>query len=63
MEGKLFKLPRRPFEEQSEVFRTMFLLPPGSHAQVEGLTDEMPLRLEGITKIDFKAFLKVLFPP
>lgn len=41
----------------------MFLLPPGTHTQVEGLTDEMPLRLEGVTKTDFKAFLKVLFPP
>lgn len=56
-------MPRKPFEEQADIFRSMFLLPSGSQAPVEGLSDDKPLVLEGITKKDFRAFLQVLLPP
>ena len=41
----------------------MFSLPPERNVQVEGISDERPLILEGVTQKDFRAFLKVLFPP
>ena len=41
----------------------MFSLPPERNVQVEGMSDERPLILEGVTQKDFRAFLKVLFPP
>lgn len=63
MEDCLFKVPRKPFEEQADIFRSMFLLPSGSHAPIEGLSDDKPLVLEGVTKKDFRAFLQVLLPP
>jgi len=63
VEGKLFKVPRKPFEDQSDVFKSMFTLPPGHNAEVDGLTDDKPIHLDNIKKNDFRAFLQVLFPP
>lgn len=63
MEGKLFKVPRKPFEDQSDVFKSMFTLPPGHNAEVDGLTDDKPIHLDNIKKNDFRSFLQVLFPP
>ncbi|EJC98678.1 uncharacterized protein FOMMEDRAFT_143095 [Fomitiporia mediterranea MF3/22] len=63
VEDYLFKVPRRPFEDQSDIFRSMFLLPQGQSKLVEGMSDENPLVLEGISKKDFRAFLQVLLPP
>ncbi|KAL5519555.1 hypothetical protein ACEPAH_1238 [Sanghuangporus vaninii] len=63
VEDCLFKVPRKPFEDQSDIFRSMFQLPPGHDKQVDGLHDEMPLVLEGISKKDFRSFLQVLLPP
>ncbi|KAH8111838.1 hypothetical protein DFH11DRAFT_1512330 [Phellopilus nigrolimitatus] len=63
VEGCLFKVPRKPFEEQSEIFRSMFSLPQESNAMVEGMTDDKPLILDSVKKADFRAFLQVLFPP
>ena len=55
VEGVLFEVPQRPFQEQSEVFRDMF-----SH-NPEGKTDVHPIRLEGIQADDFRALLKFMF--
>lgn len=63
VEGCLFKVPRRPFEDQSDVFKSMFTLPPGQNIVVDGMSDDKPLLLENIKKDDFRAFLHVLFPP
>lgn len=63
MEGRLFKVPRKPFEDQSDVFRAMFTLPPGQNTEVDGMSDDKPLLLETVKKDDFRAFLQVLFPP
>ena len=63
VEDTLFKVPRKPFEDQSDIFRSMFLLPPEGNAQHDGVTDDKPVKLEGINKVDFRAFLRVLLPP
>ncbi|KAI6004922.1 hypothetical protein EDD15DRAFT_1025469 [Pisolithus albus] len=60
VEGSLFKVPREPFEKESEVFCGMFSLPQGSSGVVEGLSDENPIRIDGTSKDDFEQLLKAL---
>ncbi|KAI6037102.1 hypothetical protein BKA83DRAFT_4171815 [Pisolithus microcarpus] len=60
VEDSLFKVPREPFEKESEVFRGMFSLPQGSSGVVEGLSDENPIRIDGTSKDDFEQLLKAL---
>jgi hypothetical protein len=62
VEDTLFRLPRRHFEEESEVFRDLFQLPVAENTSPDGHSDEQPLRLEGIKKGDFEQLLRVLFP-
>ncbi|KAH9857399.1 hypothetical protein C2E23DRAFT_719588 [Lenzites betulinus] len=63
VEDVLFKVPRRPFEDDSEVFSNMFTLPPANHPSgIEGSSDHNPLLLQGVTAEEFKALLYVLFP-
>ncbi|KAL5532858.1 hypothetical protein ACEPAF_4632 [Sanghuangporus sanghuang] len=59
VENFLFRVPRRPFEIESSVFKEMFELP--SDGSSDGNTDEKPLALSGITVESFRAFLRVLF--
>ncbi|RDB18093.1 hypothetical protein Hypma_000976 [Hypsizygus marmoreus] len=59
VEDTLFKVPRHHFEQNSVVFRDMFTAPGTS---IDGRTRERPLRLDGISKADFRLFLKVIFP-
>jgi len=62
VEGCLFKLPRAPFERNSEVFQDMFGLPVPENTVTDGSSDENPLRLDGVKKADFRQLLKVMFP-
>ncbi|KIJ63369.1 hypothetical protein HYDPIDRAFT_65515, partial [Hydnomerulius pinastri MD-312] len=62
VENTLFRIPRDPLETHSTVLRDMFLLPIGDRSEAEGMSDESPIRLEGIKKIDFQQLMKVLFP-
>ncbi|KAG6328814.1 hypothetical protein ID866_10276 [Astraeus odoratus] len=39
----------------------MFSLPQGDQVTVEGLSDENPIRLDGVSKNDFEQLLKALF--
>ncbi|EGN92772.1 hypothetical protein SERLA73DRAFT_116892 [Serpula lacrymans var. lacrymans S7.3] len=61
VENALFKVPKYPFEQGSEVFRDMFQLPIAEGSLVDGCDDSHPLRLDQIKKEDFIQFLKVLF--
>ncbi|KAG6333533.1 hypothetical protein ID866_5558 [Astraeus odoratus] len=61
VEDRLFRVPRAPFEQESSVFLDMFSIPQGDKAVVEGLCDENPIRLDGVTKDDFEQLLKALF--
>jgi len=63
VEDTLFKLPRYLFEESSEVFRDMFQLPTPKDISHDGDSDEQPLFLEGVRKVDFRRLLKAMeFP-
>ncbi|KAH8117106.1 hypothetical protein DFH11DRAFT_1579276 [Phellopilus nigrolimitatus] len=62
VEDCLFRVPREGFEEQSDVFKTMFTLPSGGAAELDGCSDDHPVLLEGISVDDFRTFLKVLYP-
>ncbi|KAJ3786079.1 hypothetical protein GGU10DRAFT_332601 [Lentinula aff. detonsa] len=47
--------------KESEVFRDMMEIP--APAQAEGLTDENPIRLDGVLHDDFVKLLTILAPP
>jgi hypothetical protein len=57
VEDTLFKVPRYLFEESSEIFRDMFLLPTPEGTPYDGSSDEQPLFLEGVRKMDFRRLL------
>ena len=60
VEGVLFKVPRRPFEQDS-AFGDTFNLPPLDGTTEEGTSDEHPLPLHGIKEAEFRALLSVMF--
>ena len=62
VEDTLFRVPRRYFEQESEIFRTMFQLPVAEGIAPDGSSNERPLLLEGVNKEDFRQLLKVMFP-
>jgi len=62
VEDTLFSVPRGEFEQSSEVFADMFLLPSGPSAGIEGQVKEHPIILEGYKKDDFACLLKVMYP-
>ncbi|KAH7916587.1 hypothetical protein BJ138DRAFT_289051 [Hygrophoropsis aurantiaca] len=62
VEDTLFRVPRHPFIDGSDLFRQMFELPVPDGAQEDGSSDEHPLRLEQIKQTEFRQLLKVLFP-
>lgn len=55
-------MPRIRFEVDSKVFATMFLLPPGEAAAVEGVDEKSPIKLEGIRRRDFRNLLHAIYP-
>ncbi|KAF8891869.1 hypothetical protein BD779DRAFT_1621939 [Infundibulicybe gibba] len=57
----LFKVPRFYLERESAVFQTMFQLPSIGDS-IHGLSEEKPLRLDGIEEEDFRQLLRVLYP-
>jgi len=62
VEDKMFKIPKR-YLNQINIFSTTFSLPPGPGENgIEGATEENPLVLHQISKVDFKSFLTVLVP-
>jgi hypothetical protein len=63
VEGCLFKVPRQPFENNSQIFRDMFGMPEIVDSPREGSSDEHPLRLEGVKSWDFEQLLRVMLTP
>ncbi|KAF9487527.1 hypothetical protein BDN71DRAFT_1369606, partial [Pleurotus eryngii] len=59
--NRLFKVPRHKFVAESVIFRSMFDLPLGDK-RADGLTDEQPLRLDGIDHANSRHLLKYLYP-
>jgi len=62
VENRLFKVPRRVFIQESQVFRDMFSLPVPEGILADGTSDSKPLSLDGIMAIDFVRLLRFLFP-
>ncbi|KAF9470681.1 hypothetical protein BDN70DRAFT_662847 [Pholiota conissans] len=62
VENKLFRVPKVGLNVEGTPFEAMFTLPQST--PVEGSTDKNPIILqgEGITKANFRAFLRVLYP-
>ncbi|KAI6046746.1 hypothetical protein EDC04DRAFT_1247808 [Pisolithus marmoratus] len=60
VEDCLFRVPREPFQQESEVFCDMFSLPQGDSIVLEGSSDENPIRLLGTSKNDFEQLLNAL---
>ena len=48
-------------EEESDVFKDMFTLPPSPGEEVEGQSDDKPIRLEGVKKEEFSSLVKLLY--
>ncbi|KAI6143975.1 hypothetical protein BKA82DRAFT_748425 [Pisolithus tinctorius] len=61
VEDSLFRVPREPFQQESEVFCDTFSLPQGDGVGIEGWSDEIPIQLHAISKDDFEQLLKALF--
>ncbi len=61
----LFKVARRPFEQESTIFNHTFQLPSaeGLDGECEGETDDNPICLNGVTEEEFRALLRVMFRP
>ena len=62
VENSLFKVAARNFITESEVFATMFKLPQNPDVVADGLSNDQPLRLEGIKSDDFRQLLRVMYP-
>ena len=62
VENRLFKVPRRVFVQESQVFRDMFSLPVPEGVKAEGASEDNPLKLDGIIAIDFVRLLRFLYP-
>jgi hypothetical protein len=62
VEDRLFKVPARNFITESEVFETMFKLPQNPDVKADGLSNNQPLRLEGVKSDDFRQLLRVMYP-
>ena len=63
VEDQLFRIPRRPLEEQSEFFRELFASK--SRSDTKGAINDIsePIFLEGVEKNVFKDLLHLLYPP
>jgi hypothetical protein len=57
---KLYRVYRKPLENSSAVFASMFAVPQGP--DVEGMSDEKPIVLEGIMVEEFEVLLFMLYP-
>ena len=44
------------------MFRDMFSLPPGEGQTPEGQTDDHPIVIPGVSKREFRNFLRVMHP-
>ena len=60
MEGSLFRVPRSYFEKNSDVFRETYLCRHRGEEVVDGLTDEQPLRLDGVYAAEFGCLLHAM---
>jgi len=60
VEATLFKIPICYFEKHSDVFWEKYLLGPRGEEVSDDLTDQQPLRLDGVDAAEFRCLLKVM---
>lgn len=63
VDNQLFQIPFAYLSNESEIFRGMMDVPLPSDGTAEGMSDDHPIRLEGVLKEDFRQLLRVLCPP
>ncbi|KAK0494907.1 hypothetical protein EDD18DRAFT_1076297 [Armillaria luteobubalina] len=61
VENVLFRVPRYRFIENSETFRTMFSLPQAETSTAEGDSDDKPIQLQGVSRVDFERLLEFMY--
>ncbi|SJK98068.1 uncharacterized protein ARMOST_01325 [Armillaria ostoyae] len=61
VEDTLFRFPKHHLMKKSEVFRSMLSMPQGK-SEPEGVSDDHPIKLWGVNKIEFERLLQVLHP-
>ncbi|PBK73972.1 hypothetical protein ARMSODRAFT_879012, partial [Armillaria solidipes] len=61
VEDTLFRFPKHHLMRKSEVFRSMLSMPQGE-SEPEGVGDDHPIKLWGVSKIEFERLLQVLHP-
>ncbi|PBK74039.1 hypothetical protein ARMSODRAFT_906666 [Armillaria solidipes] len=61
VEDTLFRVPKHHLVGKSEVFDSMLSLPQGEN-EPEGISDEKPIQLAGIKKVDFEQLLQIIYP-
>jgi len=62
VEDTLFRVIKSDFEVQGTPFEAIFSLPQAPQKLVEGTDDSCPIYLHGISKVNFRSFLRVLYP-
>ncbi|PBK86983.1 hypothetical protein ARMGADRAFT_474111 [Armillaria gallica] len=61
VEDTLFRFPKHHLMRKSEVFRSMLSMPQGK-SEPEGVSDDHPIKLWGVSKIELERLLQVLHP-
>ncbi|KAK0241285.1 hypothetical protein EDD85DRAFT_818304 [Armillaria nabsnona] len=61
VEDTLIRVPKHHLVGKSEVFDSMLSLPQGKN-DPEGISDEKPIQLAGIKKVDFNRLLQIIYP-
>ncbi|KAK0212349.1 hypothetical protein DFS33DRAFT_19484 [Desarmillaria ectypa] len=61
VEDTLFRFPKHHLMGKSEVFMSMLSMPQGNN-KPEGVSDDRPIKLLGISKVEFERLLQVLHP-
>ncbi|KAJ7118423.1 hypothetical protein C8R43DRAFT_901562 [Mycena crocata] len=60
VENQRFKVHRHFLVQESDVFKWMFICPPGS-GEPDGSTDERPILLPGVTAMEFETLLDFFY--
>lgn len=58
VEDNLFKVPKQYFQKNSRIFSNVF----GNDHTTEGSSDEEPIHLYSIQKVDLERLLAVMYP-
>ncbi|KAJ7189550.1 hypothetical protein GGX14DRAFT_59485, partial [Mycena pura] len=62
VEHCIFKVPCFQFARHSQLFATVFTLPRPAGEEAEGWHEGSPIKLDGVSILDFERLLKVLYP-